>query len=421
MIFVSRAIVLLSAAAVVSAANRHGGPLPPRAHQLDATYTFDEYLSHFDKSYDDPDEYDRRSSKFAENLDMILSHNEGRMTENGDVLKGYVMGVNKFTDAYGAEELPLGYNKALHPAWSPAGGAVLRTERLLGAGGMNTEAYSKSPEFDMDEVDTLPISVDWAEKGKVNQAPSQGGCGSCWTFAATAIIESHLSIATGEDPPDLSEQTMLLCTPNPQQCGGSGGCEGSTVELALNYVADVTTQKTGGMYDIGDVPYSTATGMSCEGVAEGESPKVGIEGWVKLPTNSYAAVMNGLAKVGPLAIAAAAGGWMFYEKGVFDNTDHTDINHAIVLAGYGVDEATGEKFYKIRNSWGRSFGEDGYIRIKRTDDDDNSCQMDTVPLQGIACALDESGNAVTPPAAKICAVNGVLFDVAYPVGVHRIV
>ena len=72
----------------------------------------------------------------------------------------------------------------------------------------------------MDDVSNLPTEVDWDKEGKVNLAPSQGGCGSCWTFASTAAIESHLAIVTGDEPIILSEQNILECAPNPLQCGG---------------------------------------------------------------------------------------------------------------------------------------------------------------------------------------------------------
>lgn len=121
-----------------------------------------------------------------------------------------------------------------------------------------------------------------------------------------------------------------------------------------------------------------------------------------------------------MSLAVAAGEWAYYESGVF-SSDQSEVNHAVVLAGYGIDENTGEKYYLIRNSWGLSFGEWGYIRIKRSDDDDNNCKMDTDPLVGITCALDANGNKKTDiPAEKVCGDSAVLYDVSYPVGVHRL-
>eukprot|EP00584_Thalassiosira_punctigera_P026593 CAMPEP_0172578568 /NCGR_PEP_ID=MMETSP1067-20121228/138803_1 /TAXON_ID=265564 ORGANISM="Thalassiosira punctigera, Strain Tpunct2005C2" /NCGR_SAMPLE_ID=MMETSP1067 /ASSEMBLY_ACC=CAM_ASM_000444 /LENGTH=421 /DNA_ID=CAMNT_0013371265 /DNA_START=46 /DNA_END=1311 /DNA_ORIENTATION=- len=413
--------ILLLSAAVASASNSGGSA--PKAHQLDESYTFEQYLSHFEKFYDDPEEYNRRSYIFAKNMDKILRHNEGRMNEDGVVLEGYVMGVNMFTDVE-SHELPMGYNKAHHPAWkSQLSGAIARTERSLGATDTVTASYSKPPDFDMDEVERLPVSVDWVAEGKVNPIiPHQGGCGSCWTFAATATVESHLAIATGEEPMSLSEQNMMQCTPDPNHCGGTGGCKGATVELGLNYIADVTAKNKGGMFSVDDVPYHADKeewARTCKGVTKGRKASVGIEGWTQLPANSYKAAMNSVAKVGPVAIAVAANGWSHYEKGVFD-TDETTVNHAVVLVGYGIDEITDEKYYKIRNSWGPKFGEDGYIRIKRTDNDDNECGMDDEPLVGLACALDDNGNEVDVQPVKICGTAGILFDVSYPVGVHHI-
>jgi len=407
-----RNLFLLSAATAVSAAN---GPAP-KAHQLDDSYTFEQYLSHFEKSYDDPAEYDHRSAIFAKNMKKILSHNVGKMTAEGDVIEGYVMGVNMFTDV-ATDELPMGYNKALHPAWSSQlhrGGAVTSTERLLGTTDTITTSYSQPPDFVMDEIEDLPDSVDWAEAGNVNPiVPNQGMCGSCWTFAATGTIEAHLSIATSEPPLSLSEQNMLQCTPNTEECGGTGGCGGATVELAYNYIADISTRQTGGMFGSDVLRYNALSSGSCESATEGLTPSVGIRGWTMLETNNYKAVMNALAKVGPLAISVAASSWGSYSKGIFDTQD-SEVNHAVLLVGYGIDEDTGVKYYKVRNSWGPSFGENGYIRIKRDDNDATVCEMDNDPLVGLACALDENGNHITPEAVRVCGTGAILFDVSYP-------
>jgi len=409
-------LLLLSVSAAAVAASRHPAP---RAHDLDESYTFDQYLAHFDKAYTDPEEYARRSRTFADNLRTVLRHNEGKMNAAGDVSKGYyVMGVNALTDV-SVDELPMGYNKALHPAWSSQlTGRASSTKRMLGAS--ETRSYSVPPDFEMKEVSDLPDTVDWAAAGKVDPTvPMQGGCGSCWTFAATAAIESHLAIAQGDAPVvTLSEQTMLDCTPNPDQCGGTGECFGATVELGLNYIADLTASGAGGMYAIGDVPYTGSDGPSCEDLAAGKRAAVGIEGWTALPPNDYQATMNAL-QVGPVAVAVGAGNWVLYEKGIFNGTDAT-INHAVLLVGYGLDEETGEKFWKIRNSWGPTFGEEGYIRLKRTDDDGSLCVTDAEPLLGIACALDERGNTVDVAPVEVCGTSGVLFDVSYPKGVHSL-
>ena len=116
----------------------------PLAHQLNEDYTFEQYLSHFSKSYDDPNEYTRREKLFNKNMATILAHNKGKMTEDGQLLKGgYVMGVNQFTDVdHDSSELPMGYNKLQHPSWKSQFVGLARTERKLGEA--DTQQYSVS-------------------------------------------------------------------------------------------------------------------------------------------------------------------------------------------------------------------------------------------------------------------------------------
>jgi hypothetical protein len=139
------ASLLLSAAATASSAAHLDADAPPRANELDESYTFERYLVHFRKSYDDPNEYARRSRIFARNLDMILGHNGGKiMTEDGDIVGGgFVMGVNAFTDV-DVGELPTGYSKPIQAAWRshilPGDDDALRVERLLGG----LQSYSVS-------------------------------------------------------------------------------------------------------------------------------------------------------------------------------------------------------------------------------------------------------------------------------------
>jgi len=410
----ARALLLLPAAALsVGTA--------PRSHELDSSYGFDEYLQHFDKSYPDAVEYRRRKERFTLNMEKILNHNKGRLSDTGDILGGgYVMGVNHLTDQ-NFDELPFGYDKTYHSSWSgQLTKGASKIERMLGES--KTTSYSQPLDFQMKELSSLPESVDWSAEGHVNPTiPQQGGCGSCWTFALTATVESHLSIATNEPPLSLSEQSVLQCTPNPDHCGGTGGCEGSTVEIGLNYIADLTAKKEGGMYNLSDVPYSPSSTQSCEDVTKDSTASVGVTGWTQLPTNDLKATLNAVAQRGPVAIAAAAGDWALYEKGVFTPTSNdAKVNHAILLVGYGIDEDTGEKYYKIRNSWGPGFGEEGYIRVLRNDEDSSNCKMDDDPLVGLACALDDSGNKIDVQPVKVCGVSGVLFDVSYPIGVHKI-
>jgi cathepsin L len=134
-------------------------------------------------------------------------------------------------------------------------------------------------------------------------------------------------------------------------------------------------------------------------------PKAQITGYVKLPSNDYESLMNAVAKIGPIAISVDASSWHAYSSGIFNgcNQVNPDINHAVVLVGYG--EENGQKYWLVRNSWSASWGENGYIRLNR---DENTCGTDITPLDGSAC--DGEDKPVTA-----CGTCGILFDSAYPV------
>ena len=91
-------------------------------------------------------------------------------------------------------------------------------------------AAADAPKLNLND---LPAAVDWRTKGVVTDVKDQGGCGSCWTFSTAETLESHIAIRTGKLMV-FSEQQIVSCAQNPQKCGGTGGCEGATQEIAFN-------------------------------------------------------------------------------------------------------------------------------------------------------------------------------------------
>lgn len=95
--------------------------------------------------------------------------------------------------------------------------------------------------------------------------------------------------------------------------------------------------------------------------------------------------MNAVATIGPMAISVDASNWSAYDSGIFNgcNQVNPDIDHAVVLVGYG--EENGQKYWLVRNSWSASWGEHGYVRLHRGDDEESNCGSDVTPWDGSAC------------------------------------
>ena len=148
-----------------------------------------------------------------------------------------------------------------------------------------------------------------------------------------------MAISTG-NLYELSSKQVTACAPNPLHCGGTGGCYGSTQELAFNY-----TQYSKGLYLDSHYPYPE-TQIGCNTPA-GVNPIVTIDGYITLPQNNYTVLMNVLANVGPVTISVAASSWFSYKSGVFSGCGADwVINHAVQLVGYNVT-ATGEKYWYV--------------------------------------------------------------------------
>jgi len=248
----------------------------------------------------------------------------------------------------------------------------------------------------------LPASVDWRNRvpAVVTPVKSQGGCGSCWAFSAAETIESHVALNTSILL-SLSPQQLNSCTPNPNKCGGSGGCAGATAQLAYNYTMQ------GGLSSIWTAPYQSGTSHMTGECQAHYMSEASIDGYETLPANDGDAVAEAVANLGPISVSVDASSWGLYQGGIFDHCNKTnpDINHAVQLVGYG--EENGTKYWLVRNSWGTRWGEDGYIRLKRHDVE--PCGTDINPLAGFGC---EGG----PSEIRVCGECGILSDSSYPKG-----
>merc|ERR1719231_1689786 len=137
-----------------------------------------------------------------------------------------------------------------------------------------------------------------------------------------------------------------------------------------------------------------------------------IDHHVVLPENKGEPLLQAIYQEGPVVVSVDASAWSFYSGGVFSGcSKDAIINHAVVAEGFG--EQDGNKYYLIKNSWGKSWGEKGYIRLKRFDDDEAHCGIDNKPEEGTAC---EGG----PKFVRVCGMCDVLYDSTYPKGARFI-
>lgn len=101
-------------------------------------------------------------------------------------------------------------------------------------------------------------------------------------------------------------------------------------------------------------------------VPASQTSKIQISGFVKLTENNYLELLNAVAQIGPIAISVDASTWHAYDGGIYNGCNQTtsDIDHAVVLVGYGPG------YWLVRNSWSASWGEAGYIKLYRDDNEE---------------------------------------------------
>merc|ERR1712200_141405 len=351
---------------------------------LEDNLQWEKFKLQHEKVYPLKAEEEIRKDVFRTNLRKIEAHNERE--EKG--LETWRMAVTQFADLTEKE-----FEQQML-------GGYVRTPQSSG-GHAKREVASD-----------LPASVDWREKGVITEPKNQGSCGSCWAFATVEPIESYAAI-NNVSLTKLSTQEVTTCTPNPLHCGGTGGCRGSIPQLGYNYV------QLFGLATNDDYPYwSGVTGMTgnCKYDLERRTPVVSITGYNALPPNDMEATLQHIANVGPLAVAADASAWQFYGHGVFDSCSYEEnisLNHAVQLVRYGTDESEGD-YWLVRNSWGRNWGEQGYIKMKR--ESEAVCGTDSTPMDGTACVGGPGNDEQT-----VCGMCGLLFDSSYPLGTYPFV
>jgi len=199
---------------------------------------------------------------------------------------------------------------------------------------------------------TVPASVDWEAAGDVTPVKNQGDCGSCWAFSATGSIECNYAINKGKLN-SLSEQQLVDCSSS----YGNEGCNGGWWYWAFDYV-----KANGGLCSEAEYPYEGVDGV-CKASTCGTKYDP-ITGYDSVTSDDETALLDaaaeGCVSVGVEADQAA---FQYYSSGVLTGLCGTNIDHGVLVVGYGTTGS--QDYWKVKNSWGTTWGEEGYLYICR--------------------------------------------------------
>lgn len=300
---------------------------------LDHVKAWDNWKSVFGKKYDNLQEEAHRFLVWLDNWHFINQFNiEG--SEN------FTMGVNQFTDLTGDE-----FRYYVHGH----GESCLKIRPAYERVKIHEKKFSNV---------NVPDSIDWTNNNGdyVTPVKNQGQCGSCWAFSTTGSIESRYAIAhheTGNSITSLSEQQLVDCSGSE----GNDGCSGGLMDYAFKYV-----EKEGGLCSETEYPYKARDG-TCKASSCGTKYDA-ITGYTDVHSDSESSLEAAVAE-GPVSIAIEADQTAFqhYKSGVLTGTCGTRLDHGVLAVGYGTEN--GQEYWKVKNSWGTSWGEEGYVLICR--------------------------------------------------------
>ncbi|CAO1415997.1 unnamed protein product [Diamesa tonsa] len=295
---------------------------------LDDLQIFEMFKKVFKKSYDTVVDEQKALKNFLFNKQSIQTHN-----------------LNFFA---GTESFSRGI-------WEYSDWLVNELNELLN--GFRRPVMAKSLPDDIKNMRNLPKSINWTAKGYVTPVQAQGLCASCWSFSATGSIEGQIYKNT-KTLTKLSEQNLVDC--NKDADAGNWGCKGGDMETAFSYVINKKGINSAARY-----PYKAVDVLKCKNSKKNSVAT--IKSFSLIETGNETLLMNAVATIGPLSIAiyGSLESFQSYKSGVYyDDACTTNINHAVLLVGYGVTN-NGVEYWIIKNSYGITWGERGYMRLAR--------------------------------------------------------
>lgn len=191
---------------------------------------------------------------------------------------------------------------------------------------------------------TAPATKDWVADGAVTPIKNQGQCGSCWSFSTTGSIEGQ-NFLKHNKLSSFSEQELVDCSK-----GDNQGCEGGQMDAAFTWI------ETNGLCYESAYPY-TGTDDTCK--ESSCTAEVKVTSFVDIAEGNTDDLKTAVGTVGPVSVAVNANTfWQLYSGGIFDHMcNKNKLDHGVLAVGYGTN------YWKVKNSWGESWGEEGYIRL----------------------------------------------------------
>lgn len=299
---------------------------------------WESFKSEHSKAYNSEIEEKFRMKIYMDNKHKIAKHN----SNYGKNHVSYKLMMNKYGDMLHHEFVNImnGFNKSIN-----------HVDKPLFTGAMFIEPANVK----------IPESVDWRDAGAVTPVKDQGQCGSCWSFSATGGLEGQHFRATGSLV-SLSEQNLIDCS----EKYGNKGCMGGSITAAYQYV-----KQNHGIDKENTYPYEAENDKCRYNPKNSGASDVG---YINIPENDEESLKKAVATIGPISVAIDSSHetFQFYSDGIYYESECSseDLDHAVLVVGYGTDE-NGDDYWLVKNSWGTTWGDKGYIKMARNKN--NNC------------------------------------------------